>query len=159
LFLIEHSIMQPNRPKVLAGHRRQNCLVCHFGRPFFLGGIRPGGRWLHVMKAGPCPRAGRAALLPDSARPCGTHPGPRTPILVAVHWSPASSPCRAFSIISGRASPSRYSFGIPDSPQQAPASWPQTAPVVSASSRRFTGFPETVPRRCAGRGLPRASSA
>ena len=37
-----------------------------------------------------------------------------------------------------RASPSRHSTGIPDSPQYAPASCPQTAPVVSASSPKFT---------------------
>jgi len=38
------------------------------------------------------------------------------------------------------ANPSNHSAGIPDSPQYAPANWPHTAPVVSASSPRFTAF-------------------
>jgi hypothetical protein len=56
----------------------------------------------------------------------------------AAHSLPPASPRRAFSIMSFLANPSRHSAGIPDSPQYAPASWPQTAPVVSASSPRFT---------------------
>jgi hypothetical protein len=57
------------------------------------------------------------------------------------HPSPPNNPCNARSIMSLRANPSRHSIGIPDSPQYAPASCPQTAPVVSASSPRFTARP------------------
>jgi hypothetical protein len=44
---------------------------------------------------------------------------------------------------------SRHSCGIPDSPKYAPANYPHTAPVVSASSPRLTaGRPlENPPRR------------
>ena len=63
--------------------------------------------------------------------------------------SPAGTPNpdNAFSIISLLASPSNHSPGIPDSPQYAPASCPQTAPVVSASLPRFTAR-KTAWRRC-----------
>jgi hypothetical protein len=53
----------------------------------------------------------------------------------------------AFSSKSRRASPSSYSGGIPPTHQQAPASCPQTAPVVSASSPRLTTF-RTASRKC-----------
>ena len=47
--------------------------------------------------------------------------------------SPAGTPNpdKAPAIISRRANPSNHSTGIPNSPQYAPASCPQTAPVVS----------------------------
>jgi hypothetical protein len=51
----------------------------------------------------------------------------------------STSPANALSIISARASPLRQRLGIPSSPQHAPASCPQTAPVVSESSPRLTG--------------------
>ena len=45
---------------------------------------------------------------------------------------------RASSSMSIRARPDRNDPGICDSPQNAPANWPQIAPVVSASSPRLT---------------------
>src|SRR5262249_56576754 len=50
---------------------------------------------------------------------------------------PARMPARALSSISMRARPDRNGSGISDSPQNAPANWPQIVPVVSASSPRF----------------------
>jgi hypothetical protein len=47
-------------------------------------------------------------------------------------------PASAFSIMSLRAKPERNGSGMFDSPQNTPANWPQIAPVVSASSPRFT---------------------
>ena len=51
-----------------------------------------------------------------------------------------SSPAIAFSSMSIRATPDRSDSEMPDSPQYAPANYPQIAPVVSASSPRLTAF-------------------
>jgi hypothetical protein len=56
-------------------------------------------------------------------------------------YQPAlNKPSSTCSIISSRAKPSIHSAGILATPQQAPASCPQTAPVVSAPPPRFTAF-------------------